>query len=219
MGEPGSPFLWRTTFKMKCAKRISVDELGIHYYTFIMNNSYHKSKRNRMWKNLSRAPKPGFRHWGEHQFWDPQARRRITWELKLEQPRGARSSFFVRRWRCVSSTIVETFFWGVVRLRAIRSRGDVVPVPSCVLIRTLQYTISPLVLSLSLSLVYPFLLRVHIYVSYGGVAKLSRITDRKGVSQSVAIFWVVWNLCAISRRRKKYIEHMNTSRSVCSLHF
>ena len=32
------------------------DELGI-YYTFIMNNSYHKSTRNRMWKNLSRAPK------------------------------------------------------------------------------------------------------------------------------------------------------------------
>ena len=36
------------------------DELGI-YYTFIMNNSYHKSTRNRMWKNLSRAPKTSVR--------------------------------------------------------------------------------------------------------------------------------------------------------------
>ena len=34
---------------------------------------------------------------------------------------------------------------GVVGLRAIGSRGDVVPVPSCVLIRSLQYTISLLV--------------------------------------------------------------------------
>ena len=61
MGEPFSKWNARSAFPS--------DELGI-YCTFIMNNSYHKSTRNRMWKNLSRAPKTSVMS-PNTDFWPP----------------------------------------------------------------------------------------------------------------------------------------------------